>query len=180
MYCKMTLTNWNLNTNQSSFMIRERNSIISYLDNSFNQFSSSIEIINNELANANVEFVLNVNNQEGKLEHIDKNLNLKKFIDIKHYPLVTFKSTSFEKVNNDINFVKGNLTINNITKVVELDAKIIELELTSNPSKVFIEILGEINRLDFNLYSNSNSKNNSLLIGSIINITANLEFITNN
>ena len=176
----MTITEWNLNTSQSDFMIRARNSIIAYLDSSFNQLTSSIAIENNQLINANVEFVLDVNKKEGKLEHIDANVKLKDFINLSQYPFVSFKSTSFEKVNNNINFVKGNLTINNITKVVELDAKIVELETNPVSSKVLVEIIGEINRQDFGLYSNSNLENNGLLIGSNINITANLEFETNN
>jgi len=176
----MTITQWNLNSNQSDFMIRVRNSIIAYLDSSFNKLTSSIDIVNNQLIDANLEFVLDVNKKEGKLEHIDSNLKLKDFIKINEYPLVTFKSTSFEKINNDINFVKGNLTINNITKVIELDAKIVELESNTTSSKVLIEILGEIKRQDFGLYSNSNLENNGVLIGSNINITANLEFETKN
>ncbi|WP_298391679.1 YceI family protein [Flavobacterium sp.] len=176
----MISTKWNLNTHQSDFMIRAKNSIIAYLDSSFNKLSSTIDIDNNQLINANIEFVLDVNKKEGKLEHIDSNLNLKDFIDSNQYPFVTFKSISFEKINNDINFVKGNLTINNITKVVELDTKIASLESNNDSSKVILEIIGEINRSDFGLYSNSNQQLNGLLIGSNINITANLEFETNN
>lgn len=176
----MTLTQWNLNSNQSDFMIRVRNSIIAYLDSSFNKLTSSIDIVNNQLIDANLEFVLDINKKEGKLEHMDSNLKLKDFIKINEYPLVKFKSTSFEKINKDINFVKGNLTINNITKVIELDAKIVELESNTTSSKVLIEILGEIKRQDFGLYSNSNLENNGVLIGSNINITANLEFETKN
>ncbi|MBY0486454.1 MAG: YceI family protein [Flavobacteriaceae bacterium] len=176
----MTITQWNLNSNQSDFMIRVRNSIIAYLDSSFNKLTSSIDIVNNQLIDANLEFVLDINKKEGKLEHIDSNLKLKDFIKINEYPLVKFKSTSFEKINKDINFVKGYLTINNITKVIELDAKIVELESNTTSSKVLIEILGEIKRQDFGLYSNSNLENNGVLIGSNINITANLEFETKN
>jgi polyisoprenoid-binding protein YceI len=160
-------------------MIRAKNSIIAYLDSSFNKLSSSIAIADDQLTNASIEFVLDVNKKEGKLEHIDSYLNLRDFINT-DYPLVTFRSTSFEKVNNDINFVKGNLTINNISKVVELDAKIIEMEMSTTSSKVLVEIVGEINRTDFGLVSQSSVENNGLLIGSNINITANLEFITNN
>ena len=57
----MTPTKWNLNVNQSDFMVRAKNSIIAYLDSSFNQLSSSIDIVNNQLTNANLEFVLDVN-----------------------------------------------------------------------------------------------------------------------
>ena len=50
----MTNTKWNLNVNQSDFMIRAKNSIIAYLDSSFNKLDSSIDIENNQLTNANV------------------------------------------------------------------------------------------------------------------------------
>lgn len=175
----MTNAKWNLNVNQSDFMVRAKNSIIAYLDSSFNQLSSSIDIVNNQLTNANLEFVLDVNKKEGKLEHIDSNLKLRDYMNLSEYPLVKFKSISYEKINDNINFVKGYLTINNITKIVELDAKIVELENTNNSSKVLVEILGEINRQDFGLFSNSNLQNNGLLIGYNLNLTANLEFTTN-
>ena len=175
----MTNTKWNLNVNQSDFMVRAKNSIIAYMDSSFNQLSSSIDIVNNQLTNANLEFVLDVNKKEGKIEHIESNLKLRDYMNLSEYPLVEFKSISYEKINDSINFVKGYLTINNITKVVELDAKIVELENTNDSSKVLIEIIGEINRQDFGLFSNSNLQNNGLLVGYNLNLTANLEFTTN-
>ena len=175
----MTNAKWNLNVNQSDLMVRAKNSIIAYLDSSFNQLSSSIDIENNQLTNANLDFVLDVNKKEGKLEHIDSNLKLRDYMNLNEYPLVEFKSISYEKINDTINFVKGYLTINNITKVVELDAKIVELESTNTSSKAVIEIMGEINRQDFGLYSNSNLQNNGVLIGYNLNLTANLEFTTN-
>ena len=175
----MTNTKWNLNVNQSDFMVRAKNSIIAYLDSSFNQLSSSIDIVNNQLTNANLEFVLDVNKKEGKLEHIDCHLKLKDYMNLNEYPLVVFKSISYEKINDSINFVKGYLTINNITKVVELDAKIVESEYNKDSSKVLVEIIGEIKRQDFGLFSNFNVENNGLLIGYNLSLTANLEFTTN-
>jgi polyisoprenoid-binding protein YceI len=175
----MTNIKWNLNVNQSDFMVRAKNSIIAYLDSSFNQLSSSIDIVNNQLTNANLEFVLDVNKKEGKLEHIDCHLKLKDYMNLNEYPLVVFKSISYEKINDSINFVKGYLTINNITKVVELDAKIVESEYNKDSSKVLVEIIGEIKRQDFGLFSNFNVENNGLLIGYNLSLTANLEFTTN-
>lgn len=135
--------------------------------------------MNNQLTNANLEFVLDVNKKEGKLEHIDCHLKLKDYMNLNEYPLVVFKSISYEKINDSINFVKGYLTINNITKVVELDAKIVESEYNKDSSKVLVEIIGEIKRQDFGLFSNFNVENNGLLIGYNLSLTANLEFTTN-
>lgn len=175
----MTATTWNLNANQSDFMVRAKNSIIAYMDSSFHQLSSSIDIVNNQLTHANLEFVLDVNKKEGKMEHIDKHLKSNGFMNLNEFPLVVFKSISYEKINQNINFVKGYLTINNITKVVELDAKIIHSEFTNTSSKVLVELFGEINRQDFGLISNANIENSGILVGYNLNVTANLEFISN-
>ena len=175
----MTTTTWNLNPNQSDFMVRAKKSIIAYMDSSFHQLSSSIDIVNNQLTHANLEFVLDVNKKEGKMEHIEKQLKSNGFMNLNQFPLVVFKSISYEKINENINFVKGYLTINNITKVVELDAKITNSEFTNTSSKVLVELFGEINRQDFGLISNANIENNGILVGYNLNVTANLEFTSN-
>ncbi|NHM03033.1 YceI family protein [Flavobacterium difficile] len=175
----MTTTTWNLNPNQSDFMVRAKKSIIAYMDSSFHQLTSSIDIVNNQLTHANLEFVLDVNKKEGKMEHIEKQLKSNGFMNLNQFPLVVFKSISYEKINENINFVKGYLTINNITKVVELDAKITNSEFTNTSSKVLVEIFGEINRQDFGLISNCDEENNGILAGYNLNVTANLEFTSN-
>lgn len=174
----MNTTQWSINSNQSDFLIRARHSIIAYLASSMNKFNGSIEVLNDELVDASIEFILDVNKKEGKLEHIDSHLKLNDLFDAEQHPTVSFKSTSFEKINSDINFLKGQLTVNNITKTVELDAKITQMENSNGFSKVLFEIMGTINRSDFRLFSNSNIQNGGVLIGSDINLIANLEFTT--
>lgn len=174
----MNTTQWFINSHQSDFLIRARHSIIAYLASSMNKFNGSIEVLNDELVDASIEFILDVNKKEGKLEHIDSHLKLNDLFDAEQHPTVSFKSTSFEKINSDINFLKGQLTVNNITKTVELDAKITQMENSNGFSKVLFEIMGTINRSDFRLLSNSNIQNGGILIGSDINLIANLEFTT--
>lgn len=160
-------------------MIRVEDIIIAYFNSSINQLSSSIDIVNNQLRNENIEFVLDVNKQDGKLEWRYCTSNFRGFINTNNR-LITFRFTSFEKANSNINFVKGNLTKSTIYIVEKLDAKIIEMELSTNAPKVLVKIVGEINPTDLGLVSQSSVENNGLLIGSNSNITANLEFITNN
>ena len=176
----MITTQWSINSNQSDFLIRARHSIIAYLASSMNKFNGSIQVLNDELVDASIEFILDVNKKEGKLEHIDSHLKLNDLFDAEQHPTVSFKSTSFEKINSDINFLKGQLTVNNITKTVELDAKITQMEKNYGFSKVLFEIMGTINRSDFRLFSNSNIQNGGVLIGSDINLIANIEFTTKN
>lgn len=169
-------TTWTIDSTQSDVLIKIRHSIIAYLAGTINKFKGHIDIQDNEIEDASIEFSLDVNNTDTKLEQIDTHLRLNDFLDINEYPIVSFKSTSFQKVNKNISFLKGNLTIKNITKVVELDAEFIGINAYNGDQKAAFEITGEINRKDFGLISNSFNQTGGLAIGQDIKLIANLEF----
>ncbi|UFH47399.1 YceI family protein [Flavobacterium galactosidilyticum] len=118
-------TKWTIDSSQSDVLIKMRHSIIAYLAGTINKFNGHIDIENNEIADASIEFSLDVNNKDAKLEQMDSHLKMNDLFDVNEYPIIQFKSTSFEKINKNINFLKGNLTIKNVTKAVELDAEFI-------------------------------------------------------
>ena len=176
----MIATKWIIDSNQSDVLIRTRNLIVAYLANTMNKFNGLIDIKDNQLEDASIEFLIDVNSKEGKLEQFDTNLKLIDFLDTEKYPTIHFKSTSFEKINSNINFLKGNLTINNVTKVVELDAVLVDLETKNEGSKALFEIVGKINRRDFGLSTLAFNQTNGLPVGQEINMVANLEFYSKN
>jgi polyisoprenoid-binding protein YceI len=169
-------TKWTVDASQSDVLIKMRHSIIAYLAGTTNKFQGHIDIEDNEIEDASIEFSLDVNNKQSKIEQIDTYLQLNDFIDINEHPIIRFKSTSFQKVNKNINFLKGNLTIKNITKVVELDAEFIGINTYNGDRKAAFEITGAINRKDFGLESNSFHQNGGLSMGQEIKLIANLEF----
>ncbi|MFV8441161.1 YceI family protein [Flavobacterium sp. LB2P44] len=169
-------TKWTIDSSQSDVLIKMRHSIIAYLAGNINKFKGHIEVENNEIEDASIEFSLDVNNKDTKLEQIDTHLKMNDLFDVHQYPIISFKSTSFEKVNKNINFLKGNLTIKNITKVVELDAELIGINAYNGDQKAAFEITGKINRKDFGLTVNSFNQTNGLALGQDIKLIANLEF----
>ncbi|RTY97304.1 polyisoprenoid-binding protein [Flavobacterium sp. RSP49] len=166
---------WAIDSNQSDVLIKSRHAIIAYLSGPVNIFNGYVDIQDDEIKNASVEFSLNVNTPETKLEQIDAQAKLKDFFDISAYPIISFKSTSFEKVAKNINFLKGNLTIRNITKYVELDAELIAINTYNGDKKAAFEITGQINRNDFGLAYQSFTQTNGLAMGQDIKLIANLE-----
>ena len=174
----MTATKWTIDTNQSDVLIRARHSIVSYLASRINKFKGSIAVKDDQLEDASVEFLIDINSKDGKLEQFGTYLKWNNFLDRNQHPTISFKSTSFQKVNSNINFLKGNLTINNITQVVELDAVLKDIETRSGVSKALFEVFGKINRKDFGLPSNAFNEKSGMTIGQEINLIANLEFST--
>lgn len=169
-------TTWTIDSGQSDVLIKMRHSIIAYLAGTINKFKGYVEIQNDEIEDASIEFTLNVNNRDAKLEQIDTHLRLNDFLDTNAYPIISFKSTSFQKVNKNINFLKGNLTIKNITKVVELDAEFLGFNAYNGDQKAAFEITGDIKRKDFGLAFHSFNQTAGLAMGQDIKLIANLEF----
>ncbi|MBG6110811.1 polyisoprenoid-binding protein YceI [Flavobacterium sp. CG_9.10] len=169
-------TKWTIDSSQSDVLIKNRHSTIAFMDGTINKFTGHVDIEDNELEDASIEFALDVNNKPTKLDQIDSYLKLNDFFNTNEYPVISFKSTSFQKVNRNINFLKGNLTIRNITKVVELDAAFIGINTENGVQKAAFEIIGKINRKDFDLPFNSYTQTGGLAKGQDINLIANLEF----
>ena len=169
-------TKWTIDSSQSDVLIKMRHSIIAYLAGTINKFDGHIDIDNNEIADASIQFSLDVNNKDTKLEQIDSHLKMNDLFDVNEYTIISFKSTSLEKINKNINFLKGNLTIKNITRPIELDAEFMGINAYDGDAKAAFEITGKINRKDFGLTYNSFNQNGGLALGQDIKLIANLEF----
>lgn len=169
-------TTWTIDSSQSEVLIKMRHSIIAYLAGTINNFDGHIDIEDNEIKDASIAFSLDVNNKFGKLEQIDHHLKMNNLFDVNQYPIIQFKSTSYEKINKNINFLKGNLTIKNITRSVELDAEFIGINDYNGDRKATFEVTGKINRKDFGLTYDAFNHTSGLALGQDIKLIANLEF----
>ena len=85
----MTAAKWRVDSNQSDVLFKARHSIIAYLGNSINEFNGSIVVTNDELTDASVEFVVDVNKKKGKLEHIYSHLKLNDVFNREQYPTLS-------------------------------------------------------------------------------------------
>jgi polyisoprenoid-binding protein YceI len=169
-------TKWIIDSEQSDVLIKIKHSIIAYAVGTTNKFKGNVEIKDDIIENAYIEFSLDVNNKESKLEQIDTYLKINDFIETQDYPVINFKSTSFQKVNKNINFIKGNLTVKNITKVIELDTAFLGYNFYNGVRKASFEVKGTINRNDFDLKTNSIFQKDGIMLGRNLLIEANLEF----
>jgi polyisoprenoid-binding protein YceI len=166
----ISATKWTIDSSQSDILIKARRSLIAYIAGSINKFKGHINIHEDAIEDASIEFCLDVSDTDSNLEQTNTDLRLTEF------PYINFKSTSFQKINNNINFLKGELTINNITKVVELDAEFIGIKTYDGVQKAAFEVVGQINRKDFRLASNARHRIRGLTLGQDISLVANLEF----
>jgi polyisoprenoid-binding protein YceI len=147
---------WAIDSNASDVIIKSRHSLIDYMSGNKNNFKGHVAIENDQVEDASIEFLLNVNNK-----NTQNDFKLIDFFNYDETPVIQFKSTSFQKINKNINFLKGYLTIKNITNGVQ---------------KASFEITGNINRKDFGLNYNPYSNHGGHAAGSDIKLIANLAF----
>ena len=167
-------TKWTIDSDQSDVLIKMKDATITYLGNETNHFDGFVSIEEDQIEDASVEFFLDSNTFSSQKR--DVSLQNNSTVESTKKPLIRFKSTSFQKIKNNINFLKGYLTIKDITKMVELDAEFIGINNYNGVQKAAFEIKGDINRRDFGLDKNFNNSKEKNRLGKNLKLVANLEF----
>ncbi|TDD99417.1 YceI family protein [Flavobacterium cellulosilyticum] len=168
------ITKWNINEEQSDVLIKLKDATITYLGGTTNHFKGFVNLDEDEIEDASVEFT--IDNNSATSQNRGKSSHQKNEIGTNKKPLIRFKSTSFQKIKNNINFFKGSLTIKDITRIVELDAEFIGINNYNGTKKAAFEIKGNINRQDFGIDANFYNSNESYHFGKELKLIANLEF----
>lgn len=170
----MQVLSLELNQKQSNFFIKARKNLASYLKNTIQHSSGFMEIRNDVIENVFIRFDLEIED-----DHRIVRKDFKGFLRRSKNEKVHFESLSFQRINDNISFIKGELTINKITKIVELEAYLKKEENRKGKSKVVFDIVGEINKKDFGLGLDERISINGVGFGKNINIEGNFEFLSN-
>lgn len=167
-------TKWTIDSKQSDVLIKMKAATITYLGGSTNQFDGYVSLEEDQIEDASIEFFLDSNTIMSQTNAISSQIKNNTVLNKK--PFIRFKSTSFQKTKNNINFLKGYLTIKDITKMVELDAEFIGINNYNGLETATFEIKGDINRNDFRLDKNFDNSKEQFGFGKNLKLVANLEF----
>jgi polyisoprenoid-binding protein YceI len=167
-------TKWTIDSDQSDVLIKMKDSTITYLGGETNHFDGFVSLEEDQIEDASLEFFLDSNTFTSQKSAAPS--QIKNNMASKKKPFIRFKSTSFQKFKNDINFLKGYLTIKDVTKMVELDAEFIGINNYNGSKKAAFEIKGDINRNDFGLDKDFNNSKEKFGFGKNLKLVANLEF----
>ena len=169
----MQVLSLELDQNQSNFFIKVRKNLASYLKNKIQHSSGFAVVANNKVENISLKFKLEVD--DDSLKRKDR----KGFLKGRKKSFVQFESISYQRINDNISFIKGYVTINNITKMVELEAYVKTETQKRGTSKVVFDVVGDINKKDFGLGVDEQVTINGFAFGKNINIEGNFEFLSN-
>jgi len=142
---------WSLDKEHSKIGFTVTHHKISEVDGYFRTFTAKLTSSKNDFSDALFELKAETNSINSENTERDEDLRGTGFFDVKKFPSLTFKSSSFKKVGGNKYSLVGNLTIKDVTKTITMDVTLIGPEphpSTKKPS-IGIKALCKINRKDF-------------------------------
>lgn len=173
-------TKWTIDPMHSFVNFSVKHSGISFVDGSFKKFDGTITAAKTDLTDAKINFTVDVASINTSVEMRDNHLKTDDFFNAEKYPKMTFVSTSFgkkavksQKQITNVYYLKGNLTIRDVTKEVIFVVNYggTAKDQQGNTKAGFLATT-TINRLDYNIKYDPTGAG----IAKDINITLNLQF----
>ncbi len=173
----MATTNWSIDPTHTEIGFKVKHMMFTNVSGKFKTFDATITSENDNFENANMEFSADINSIDTNNADRDNHLKTGDFFDAETYPKLSFKSTSFNKKEDDYELV-GDLTLKGITKSVKFPVEF--SGLMTDPwgnTKVGINIAGKINRKDWGLNYNAALETGGVLIGEEVRLNIEIQLI---
>jgi polyisoprenoid-binding protein YceI len=167
-------TSWTVDKAHAKLGFTVTHMLVSDVEGWFKSFDAKITSSKDDFSDAIAEMTADVSSINTENDQRDGHLKSPDFFDAVKYPKITFKSTSFTKVDDKSYKVIGDLTMHGVTKSIELVAV---CRMGTNPvnkkSIAGFKITGQIKRSDFGIGSTMLSS----IVSEEVTLIANAEFI---
>jgi polyisoprenoid-binding protein YceI len=168
---------WTNDATHSSIKFTVSHLTVSEVEGRFKKFTGTIESPSNDFNNAQVTFSVDIPSVSTDDDMRDGHLKSDDFFNAEKYPQMTFKSTAFKKVKNNIYSLEGDLTIRDVTKKVKF--AVLYGGTIVDPygnTKAGFKATGKISRKDYGLKWNKLTEAGGAIVGDEVNMLLNLEF----
>lgn len=148
--------------------------LVSDVEGNFKTFNASITSTKDDFSDAVIELTADVASINTDNEQRDGHLKSPDFFDAAKFATLTFKSTSFTKVDGKKYKLAGNLTLHGVTKPVELEVIVNTGVHPFNKKNIAgFKVTGKIKRTDFGV----GEKTPGAVVSDEVEIRSNVEFV---
>lgn len=171
-------TEWKIDHSHSNVTFEIAHMVIATVTGKFENFEGTIKSDKDDFTDVKAEFTIetasvNTNNQKR-----DDHLRSDDFFDVEKNPHITFKSKSFEKKSGNNYVMVGELTMNNVSREVELDVRFNgTIQDPWGNTRAGFRVSGSLDRRDYDLNYNTALEAGGVLIGNNVDMRVNLELI---
>lgn len=174
----MSTKTWTVDPAHTEIHFRARHMVISTVTGKFDRFEATAITENDSLENAKVTFTADTASVNTGTKQRDDHLRSDDFFNAEKYPTLTFESTSFTQAGNENYKLKGNLTIRDVTKPIELEVEYGgEIKDPYGNRRVGFTVTGKVSRKMFGLKYNALIESGGAVVSDEIKIDCHAEFI---
>lgn len=169
-------TSWSFDKAHSNVSFNVEHLVISEVTGHFGSFDGDVTASSDDFSGSKVNFSVDVASINTDNERRDNHLRSDDFFNAEEYPKITFSNGTLQHVNGKDYKLKGDLTIRDVTKPVELDVThggtIIDPQ---GNTKAGFKITGTINRFDYKVKFDAAMETGGLVVGEDVEIVCNVE-----
>lgn len=166
-------TNWTLDKSHSSVGFSVAHMVISETTGVFKDFDVKVSSTADDFNGATVEFVAKTASVFTDSEKRDGHLRSDDFFNAEKFPELKFKGTLTKQGNKY--FLKGDLTIRDVTKAVNFEVAFGGKIKAFGGEKAGFKLTGKVNRQEYGLKFNKALEGGGLVVGDEVEFTCKIE-----
>ncbi|GGE97277.1 YceI family protein [Flavobacterium limi] len=173
----MATTKWSIDPTHSEIGFKVKHMMFTNVSGKFGTYDATITTDGDDFENAEIEFSGDIASIDTANSDRDNHLKSADFFDAENHPKLTFKASSFKKINDEKYEITGDLNIRGVAKTVTFPVEFsgILIDPWGN-TKVGLSIEGKINRKDWGLNWNSALETGGVLVGEEVKLNIELQF----
>ncbi|HEX6826325.1 MAG TPA: YceI family protein [Nitrospiraceae bacterium] len=168
---------WNLDPEHSTIEFRVAHMVVSKTSGRFTDYAGFIDMDAEAGTVTSVETTIKAGSVNTNHEKRDTHIRNADFLDVEHYPTMTFKMKSYKKTAEGFTMV-GDFTLRGVTKEVTLTGHY--NGATKDPwgnTRAGFSAEGKLNRKDFGMVWNKSLDSGGLVVGDEVQIRLDIECI---
>jgi polyisoprenoid-binding protein YceI len=169
---------WQIDPGHSEVSFSARHMMLTKVRGSFGTFSGTVDFNEANPAASSVDVTIDTSSINTKHEQRDGHLKSPDFLDVANHPVITFKSTRVEVIDDSHGKIYGDLTIRGVTKEVVLDTEYSGIAKSPwGTENAGFNAVTKINRKDWGLNWNVALETGGWLVGEEITIDIEIEVV---
>lgn len=172
------MAKWLVDLSHSEVHFKIKHLVISTVTGSFKKFDGSFESSKDDFSDAKVNFTVDTASVDTNSEQRDGHLKSDDFFNSEKYPQMKFISASILKKNEEEYILKGDLTIRDVTKPVELYVEYGgQTADMYSQTKAGFDVTGKIDRQEYGLKWSAVTEAGGLVVSNDVKLSISLQFI---
>ncbi|HLX91027.1 MAG TPA: YceI family protein [Puia sp.] len=174
----MTTTKWVLDPTHSILGFKIKHLMISNVSGTFKNFSAEVKTNGTDFTSAQIDLTAEMESIFTNNEQRDAHLRASDFFEVEHYPVLQFRSTKIEKIDNDTFALYGELTLKGITRPVKLH--VAYNGVAKDPwggERAGFVITGKINRSEWGINFNGVLEKGGVVLSDEVRIESELQLV---